>query len=363
MNLKLTQTWIPLSRVEALIQYEPALIILGLFLGAWIIYKVFLPAISEARHRNLKGLFSNLVRHLFVWILLFVAYWLTQRGLELRITNERFPTYVGLITLVWSAIVFVKTCRILMFEYLFLGHMREGVPVLLVNLFTLLLAISLGGWLATEILNVNLAPVLATSAMFSLVLGLALQDTLGNLFAGIALQLDKPYELGDWIEVQSGIQKRIGRVHEISWRATVLLGLSDESLTIPNRVMSQAEVSNFSLRERPIFRSHVFRIPFGASISKVKSVLLEAAATVSAIRKFPTPEVLLNETTESWISCKLVYAIDDYGAQFEIGNQVLTAAVDALEAADLRPATQRVAIAFENASAELIAKPNGKTPQ
>ena len=361
MNSKLSQTWIPLSRVEALIQFEPALIVLGLFLGAWIIYKIFLTGISPDRHKNLKALFSNLAMHLTIWIFLFIGYWLVQRGLELGITNERFPTYVGLLTLVWGAIVFVKTCRILLFEYLFLGHMREGVPVLLVNLFSLLMAVSLGGWVATEVLNIHLGPLLATSAMFSLVLGLALQDTLGNLFAGVALQLDKPYELGDWIEVQSGIQKRAGRVHEISWRATVLIGLSDESLTIPNRVMAQAEVSNFSVKGRPIYRSQIFRIPFGAPISKVKDVLTHAASSVSQIRKVPGPTVLVSETTESWISFKLVYSIDDYGSQFEIGNQVLTAAVDALEAANLKPASQRVAIAFENAPAGTIANPTAQS--
>ena len=92
--------------------------------------------------------------------------------------------------------------------------MRAGVPVLLVNLFSLLLSAVIGFWMMTGIFEFNLAPLLATSAVFSIVLGLALQDTLGNLFAGVALQLDKPYEMGAAIEVTTSSQKWVGQVRK-----------------------------------------------------------------------------------------------------------------------------------------------------
>jgi small-conductance mechanosensitive channel len=202
----------------------------------------------------------------------------------------------------------------------------------------------IGGLIVSEIFQIRLAPLLATSAIFSIVLGLALQDTLGNLFAAIALQLDKPYEIGDWIEVQSGTQKWIGQVYEISWRATVLIGLSDESLTIPNRVMAQAEVSNFSHKARPLVRSQSFRIPFGTPIPLVKETLARAGAGVPAIRKNPAPFALVSETTESWITVKLVYFIDDYGSQWAIADQVLTHATRALAEARIELAGPRLQV-------------------
>src|SRR5262249_25507055 len=148
-----------------------------------------------------------------------------------------------------------KTCRILLFEYLFLSHMRAGVPLLLVNLFTLLLTLVMGGWLCTAIFDVKLGPLLATSAIFSVVLGLALQDTLGKRFAGVAMQFDKPYEIGDWIEIMLNGQKWVGQVQEISWRATVMVGISDEHISVPNRLMGQTQISNFATTKRPIWRS------------------------------------------------------------------------------------------------------------
>ena len=222
------------------------------------------------------------------------------------------------------------------------SHRKVAFPVLLINLFTLLISIVLTGWIGAELFNVRLTPLLATSAIFSLVLGLALQDTLGNLFAGVALQLDKPYEIGDWIEIHNPGQKWVGQVREISWRATVLISFTEESITVPNRVMAQAEVSNFSTKFRPIIRSLIFRLPFEAKVQQVRETLAEAAKTVPELRKIPSPFVLISETNESWIAFKLVYYIDNYGDQFIIADKVYTAGLARLEEAGFKLANHRI---------------------
>ena len=156
--------------------------------------------------------------------------------------------------------------------------MKEGVPVLLVNLFTLVLTTSLFAWLASEIFNLRIMPLVATSAAISLVVGLAIQDTLGNLFAGVALQFDKPYEIGDWVEIESanGSHKWTGQIREISWRATVLTGFMNETVTIPNRVVSQSQIANFSNKGHPAIRRQIYRIPHGASDEKVRNALIRS---------------------------------------------------------------------------------------
>jgi small-conductance mechanosensitive channel len=235
--------WIPLEKIQAIVQLEPALLIAGLSLGAWLVYKLLLGKISSERHRNMSALFRNLGMHAFFAACFIASFFLIGSFGAEGAAVERLLAYLGFFAVLSGAIVFVKVSRILAFEYLFLSHMRAGVPVLLVNLFTLLLSLVIGGWMATEIFSVRLTPLLATSAIFSLVLGLALQDTLGHLFAGVSLQFDKPHEIGDWIEIQTSGQKFVGQVEEISWRATVLIGLADELITVPNRTMAQALLS------------------------------------------------------------------------------------------------------------------------
>jgi small-conductance mechanosensitive channel len=344
VSSRLNQSWLPIEKIEQFVQLEPALLITGLALGAWITSRIFLRQISEDRKRNLNTLFKNLSYHLLLGTGLFLAYSVLHQLPYQRPAIERFTTYVGFITILVGAIVFVKVWRIFVFEYLLLSHMKVPFPVLLVNLFTLLLSIVLAAWICAEIFSIRLTPLLATSAIFSLVLGLALQDTLGHLFAGVALQFDKPYEIGDWIEIQSTGQKWVGKVHDISWRATILVSFTDETITVPNRVVAQAQISNYSTKLRPIIRSQVFRLPFGVDIELVKGLLVKAIQGVPEIRTYPAPRVMISETTESWVGFKLVYFIDDFGRQFFIIDTVISRCLAQLEAANIELASQRLVI-------------------
>jgi|GEM_PF-264586 len=337
--------WVPIEKVSALVQPEPALVIVVLAILAVIFYRLFLRSVNPERHRLLRALQKNMAVHLVAMVVLFTGYTaLTVTQAEPGGTIQRFATYIGILTIVWGAMVFVKTSRILLFEYLFFGHMREGVPVLLVNLFTLMLSMVIGGWIVSEVFSIRLAPLLATSAIFSIVLGLALQDTLGNLFAGVALQFDKPYEIGDWIEVQNGPMKWVGQVSEINWRATMLIGLTDESITIPNRVISASQVSNFSTKTRPFCRAFIFRLPYGTDIDKVRQILLDACKDVDGIVPAPAPLTLVAECAESWITLRLIYFMEDYGHQFTIADRVGSQALEGLSRAGITLASPRIAI-------------------
>ncbi len=345
---------IPLARIESLLSLEPVLVLAGLALSAWVIYKIFLRAASAERHRNLKRHFLNMAAHLTVFVVLYLGYTLALRSADSGQTSSGvIASYVGLAALVSGSIVFVKVSRIFMFEYLFLGHMREGVPLLIVNLFALLLSVGIAGWFATEIFGIRLGPVLATSAVFSLILGLALQDTLGNLFAGVALQLDKPYEIGDWVEVSQGTQTWVGQVEEISWRATTMIGLFDELIVLPNRLMGTSEISNFSARGTPIWRSQAFRIPYAADLNTTKEIIGRAVAKIEGVRTTPAPIVWIRETTESWLVFRCSYTIDDYAHQFKVGSNVITAVVEALKESGFAAAANRVQLVADHGAPKL----------
>ncbi len=342
MNNKVNPLWVPIEKIELFLQIEPLLLMIGLFFGAWVISRIFLRKLSKERQRTLQTLFKNLAYHFLVGGLLFSTYFLLQQLNCKNTLLERILAYIGLGAILSGAIIFVKVWRILVLEYLYLSHMKVAFPVLLVNLFTLLLSITLGGWICAEIFNIRLTPILATSAIFSLVLGLALQDTLGNLFAGVALQFDKPYEIGDWIEVQSNGQKWIGQVSEITWRATVLLGFTEEAITVPNRMVGQSEISNFATKYRPIIRTQIYRLPLASSVSQVKELLSLSAQDVPGVQKNPPPFVLISETTESWVAFKLVYYIENYGDQFLIADRIFSKAIPSLQKAGYELAGQTV---------------------
>lgn len=345
MNSKAVPLWIPLERIQSILQPEVPILLIFLSLVAYIVYKTLLRRISKDRHLRLRELFKNLSFYLIVCAGFTTLYF----GLEVAPDTisyplERLMSYVGLFAVVTGAMVFVKVSRILVFEYLFLGHMREDVPVLLVNIFILILSLFVGGWVATEIFNVKLAPLLATSAFASVILGLALQDTLGNLFSGIAMQFDRSYEIGDWIEIQSGPNKWIGKVTEVTWRATLLTGLTDESIIVPNRIMGQSEISNFTNTRTPICRVQIFKLPYGTPLDRARRALLDATTEIENLLHHPEPLVLVSESHESWITCRLVYFIKEYGSQWTIANQVIERAIHNLTDAGISIAKPRLDI-------------------
>lgn len=336
----MAEKFIKIQELYAVLELEPFILIASLIAITWVFYKSFLVEVSEERHRNIRNHFQVLLKH-FVFLSGLFALFIFAQSMEGQIPNiQRITPYIALFVFLWGNIVFVKTCRLLVLQYLFLGSMKHGVPLLLVNMFSLLLSILLGFWGISHIFGVELAPLLATSAAFSIILGLAMQDTLGNLFAGISLQIDRSYEIGDWLEVVSGIQKAVGQVKEISWRSTTLVGLSDELLTLPNRFMAQAQISNFSPPDQPIQRIQIFRLPYGANIEVAKEALEKMAAGISEIRGIPAPYTYVSETNEHWVTLKLLYYIDSYGSQWSIGGKLQRRGIKALEEKGIQTARQ-----------------------
>ncbi|MFN7728046.1 MAG: mechanosensitive ion channel family protein [Bdellovibrio sp.] len=328
MNEKFIKT----QSLYTLLDLEPFVILSALLLLAWVFYKLFLRDVSEERHRNLRNHFTGLFRHFLILSVLFATF----AGI-LQLTDGsgalgRSLPYLGILTFAWGGAVFVKVCRLIILQYLFLGSMKAGVPVLIVNIFSLLMSVVLFLWGASQIFGIQLAPLLATSAAFSIILGLALQDTLGNLFAGISLQLDKSFEIGDWVEVTQGMQKTVGQVKEITWRATTLIGWTDEVIVIPNRTMANSHISNFQSGDVPIVRSQMFRLPYGSDLAMAQSCLLASIQGIPEVRTFPEAVCVVTENHDSWMGLKLAYYIDNYGAQYTVGHKVLTRGLEYLKA-------------------------------
>jgi small-conductance mechanosensitive channel len=311
-----------------LLDPEPYFVLCALLLLAWGFYKLFLGDVSKERHQNLREHFNNIFRHFLIFSAAY-AIFIFARQSQLD-WIERSQPYIGLFAALWGMTVFVKTSRLIILQYLFLGSMRAGVPILIVNIFSLLLSIVLALWTANQIFGFQVAPLLATSAAFSIILGLAIQDTLGNLFAGISLQVDKSFEIGDWVEVLGGGQKTIGQVKEISWRATILAGLSEELITIPNRFLANAQISNFSDGSQPLIRYQLFRLSFDVDTQLAKRCLLDSVKDIPGVKTFPAPFCNISESNETGVGFKLGYFIDDYGLQWGIGDKVLDSALNFL---------------------------------
>ncbi|NDF13917.1 hypothetical protein EB061_01150, partial [bacterium] len=309
------------SRLENLLGFEPLIVLTVLALILFGVHRILLRDLNVSRQKMLQDLFVGGIGTYVVFLFLWGASWLIREEFP---AFAPFYVYFGMAAVVFGAMVSIRLAKILVFEFLFFKSRTVGVPVLLVNLVTLVFSIFLAAWISTSIFGVRWAPLLATSALVSVVLGLALQDTLGNLFAGVALQFDKPYEIGDWIEVHGpGGELFVGEVHEITWRATILYGMFDEVLTLPNRLVAQSDVSNFSARKRPIFRGLSITVDPAADPEEVKKVLRQVLRETPGVIQELESLVMLRDITEKGAVFRLFYPIVHYSQQFLIVDEIL----------------------------------------
>ena len=120
--------------------------------------------------------------------------------------------------------------------------------------------------------------LLTTSAVGAVVVGFALQDTLGNLFAGLAIQIEKPFRVGQWMQVGD----REGQVQEITWRATKLRTKAGQFLIVPNSVISKEPVLNYSEPTMPTRIEVEVGASYSAPPNDVKRAMQEAMANCAA---------------------------------------------------------------------------------
>lgn len=148
--------------------------------------------------------------------------------------------------------------------------------------------------------GLNVAGVIATSAVVTAVIGLALQDTLGNVIGGIVLQLDKSLDVGDWVKFGDVS----GRISEISWRYTAIETRNWETVIIPNSQMMKSQVTVIGRRDdSPLrWRRWVwFQIDFRYPPTEIIQLVTKAlqSADIPNVAADPPPNCVLMEFGDS----------------------------------------------------------------
>jgi small-conductance mechanosensitive channel len=166
--------------------------------------------------------------------------------------------------------------------------------------------------------SLNITPLVATSAVTSLVLGLALQPILSNFFAGLVISLERPFRINDWVRVGDNE----GRVVEITWRTTHLRTRDNDNLVIPNARIADQEVLNY-FYPHPM---HMERVRVGVHYStppyRVRRALLATTTGVAGVLEKPTPDVYLLSFDDSAVTYELRIWIEDVAQAPRITSEI-----------------------------------------
>jgi len=160
--------------------------------------------------------------------------------------------------------------------------------------------------------------VLTTSAVGAVVVGFALQDTLGNLFAGLAIQVEKPFRVGHWIRVGDFE----GQVQEVTWRATKLLTKNGQFVIVPNSVVSKDPILNYSEPTVPTRLQVDVGLTYDAAPNVAKRALLEAVDNAPLVLRDPAPDVIVIDFGASSVNYRVRFWIADFGLDDYAYDQV-----------------------------------------
>jgi small-conductance mechanosensitive channel len=147
-----------------------------------------------------------------------------------------------------------------------------------------------------ENLGVHLTVVWTTLGVGSVAVALALQDTLGNFFAGLYILADRPVNLSDYIRLDSGPE---GFVVRVGWRSTLLRTASNNMVIVPNSTLAKAVITNFSLPAEPMWTSVQVGVAYGTDARRVEKLLIEIARQAAkegfeGLLAYPEPSAQLN---------------------------------------------------------------------
>lgn len=183
-----------------------------------------------------------------------------------------------------------------------------------------------------KIWQIDITPYLAGVGISGLVLGLALQDSLKNIFGGITLLLDKTYQYGDKIKLETG---EVGTIHDIGLRSTKIITFDSEVIYVPNGYLANSRVLNYT-RPDPKVRAHVFfGVEYGTDVKKVEKVVMGVLTKMHDVMEDPAPTVIFLEMGDFALKFRANFWVDKWDKSWNKKIEATEKIYDALRKAKI----------------------------
>lgn len=297
----------------------------ALTVAGWLALTVLLTVVArrlDANGHPLRGT-TRAFRGLFLPVLL--VYLLARRwlGWSAEAGHERFAEGLHVVeTLLWLAGIVVALSLVTNTALM----RRDGdqyesrYPKLLVDILRLILVLVGACFVISGVWDKDLGGLLTAIGISSIVLGLALQNTLDNVMAGIAVLFERPFQVGDWITVGA----ITGEVMEMNWRSVRVRTRGRDMVVVPNSVIGKETLVNLSRPTRVHAESHVIGFSYDDAPNEAKRVLLEVVRATRGVLAEPPPVVRTRAYAAYSIEYEVRFFLDDYARQPEINEEFLT---------------------------------------
>ena len=301
-------------------QYLPIVIEVIAMLLLWLVPRGLTRPLNR-RHGTPKSLL-DLLRFLLQPVLVLVLTWSVVVILRTQGTLapwlDAHLNHLSAWTIFWAGVAVL----LLIEGGAHIFYARQGrdlpVPGLLMGIVRVVAVVGLAFGVLRFELGLDIAPLLASTALLTAVIGFALQGVLGNLLAGMSLHITRSVMPGDWVDME-GIS---GKVTETNWRETRIRTMSGHVMIVPNAKVSESVVHNL-VRPNPV-RRH--KVDVGASYAdapdEVIAALVAAAKEVDAVLPNPQPDAYVTAFQDFGINYRLRFWTRDYHRREQIDGEV-----------------------------------------
>ena len=275
--------------------------------------------------------FGSLGRSILIWLVasavalawadLAVAFGLQPEGLgseSVRIATQSVALFSG-------AFMLTRLLHAVFWHGTVLRRTGFAAPRLLTDLVDGLILVSAVVVIIAFIFDKPVTGLIATSGVAVAVVGFALKSIISDLFSGIAITLERPFRMGDWIDVGGGV---VGKVTNLSWRACGLMQENGVYVVIPNGRLSEATLKVYDRPEAP-WRDEVdITLGYEVTAHQIERILLSAAADVPEVAALQRKaDARIVEFGDSGVKWRLRYWVPDYpsrsGLRYAVQRNIL----------------------------------------
>lgn len=219
----------------------------------------------------------------------------------------------------------------------------QPIPKLVKGLLSLIIYILAIMAIVAFVFDQKLTSLLATSGVIAMIVGLAIQINISNIFSGIAINVERPFRIDDWVKIGNFTE---GKVVDINWRTTRLKTRDDTILNIPNSQASESPIENFSTPNRWYWKYYTIHVDTSHPPERVKKILLDAAMATDGVTNASTRFLGLTAgmtgQSESWAANYLISTlVEDYGKKFAHNEAVWLNVWTHLKAAGIKHVMER----------------------
>lgn len=191
---------------------------------------------------------------------------------------------------------------------------------------TQVVVFSIGLLVLLGFLGISPLPVLTAFGVGGLAVALALQDSLANLFAGIHILIERPIAVGDFIRLSA---EEEGMVSDIGWRTTRLLTGSNSMVVIPNKTITSANLTNYSMPSVAVGAWVPVLMGLDADLAKAERIALEAARSTEGVMEDPAPVFLVDPgMTPTHLQYRVAFRVQRHTQAGTIKTQVMGRLLD-----------------------------------